>query len=177
MSFCSEKLKEKCRNPKFCYSCNRIRDKVEVDKYHVCEDCHKDSKGIPRRLPIVTLLNGKTYFLDERLKEIRNTANPFDTRKLINIEEFLQLPNRKKEKYQHLIKIGDREFEDYTLDVGIFDNYDFIDEKGINRGLNFICDECERRPSKVIGTGDSREPKFCFNCFEEININSLFVIQ
>ena len=176
MYFCPKKLKENCRNPKFCYSCNRIRDKIEVDKYHVCGDCHKGSEGIPRRLPIVTLLNGKTYFVDERLKEIRNTENPIDAKKLINIEEFMKLPDKLKEKYQHLIGIGDGEFEDYTLDIGIFENYEFIDQKGIDRGLIFICDECERKPSKVIGTGDSREPKFCFYCFEEVNINSVFVM-
>ena len=32
----------------------------------------------PNRLPTVTLDNGKTYFIDERLKQLRNTVNPHD---------------------------------------------------------------------------------------------------
>ena len=35
--------------------------------------------GCPRRLPTITLKNGKTYFIDERLRELRNVNNPFDT--------------------------------------------------------------------------------------------------
>jgi hypothetical protein len=33
--------------------------------------------NMPRRLPIVTL-NGVDYFLDERLRQLRNTENPSD---------------------------------------------------------------------------------------------------
>jgi hypothetical protein len=32
----------------------------------------------PRRLPKVRLDNGKTYFIDERLKQLRNVKNPHD---------------------------------------------------------------------------------------------------
>lgn len=32
----------------------------------------------PNRLPTVTLDNGKTYFIDERLKQLRNTENPHE---------------------------------------------------------------------------------------------------
>ena len=31
-----------------------------------------------RRLPMITLGNGKTYFIDERLKQLRNIKNPHD---------------------------------------------------------------------------------------------------
>ena len=31
-----------------------------------------------RMLPTVTLDNGKTYFIDERLKQLRNVKNPHD---------------------------------------------------------------------------------------------------
>lgn len=37
----------------------------------------KTSKG-PRMLPIVTLSNGKTYFIDDRLRQLRNVINPHD---------------------------------------------------------------------------------------------------
>jgi len=33
--------------------------------------------NMPRRLPIVTV-NGKKYFLDERLRQLRNVSNPSD---------------------------------------------------------------------------------------------------
>ncbi len=32
----------------------------------------------PRMLPMVTLSNGKTYFIDERLNQLRNIKNPHD---------------------------------------------------------------------------------------------------
>jgi len=32
----------------------------------------------PRMLPKVTLSNGKTYFIDERLRQLRNVQNPHD---------------------------------------------------------------------------------------------------
>jgi hypothetical protein len=72
-----KKLKEFCRNPNFCIACFRIK-KDHVDEYHVCEECRKGSDGMPRRLPTITLDNGKTYFIDERLKQLRNVRNPHD---------------------------------------------------------------------------------------------------
>ena len=32
----------------------------------------------PHRLPTITLDNGKNYFIDERLKQLRNIENPHD---------------------------------------------------------------------------------------------------
>lgn len=32
----------------------------------------------PRKLPTVTLENGKTYYIDERLRQLRNVKNPND---------------------------------------------------------------------------------------------------
>ena len=37
----------------------------------------KTTKG-PRMLPMVTLSNGKTYFIDDRLRQLRNIFNPHD---------------------------------------------------------------------------------------------------
>lgn len=37
----------------------------------------KTSKG-PRKLPRVTLSNGKMYFIDERLNQLRNVKTPYD---------------------------------------------------------------------------------------------------
>jgi hypothetical protein len=44
---------------------------------------NKESPGTietqgPRMLPMVTLSNGKTYFIDERLNQLRNIKNPHD---------------------------------------------------------------------------------------------------
>lgn len=33
---------------------------------------------LPRMLPTVTLDNGKTYFIDERLRQMRNVKDPLD---------------------------------------------------------------------------------------------------
>jgi len=37
-----------------------------------------DIGKMPRMLPTITLDNGKTYFVDERLKQLRNVLNPHD---------------------------------------------------------------------------------------------------
>ena len=37
-----------------------------------------DEAKMPRMLPTVTLDDGKTYFVDERLKQLRNVLNPHD---------------------------------------------------------------------------------------------------
>jgi hypothetical protein len=71
-------LKKRGKNPKFCIACFRVRKRVKVDEYHVCLDCRRGSTGMPRRLRAVTLKNGKTYFVDDRLRELRNIHNPCD---------------------------------------------------------------------------------------------------
>ena len=38
-----------------------------------------DAGKMPRMLPTVTLDDGKTYFVDERLKQLRNVLNPNDS--------------------------------------------------------------------------------------------------
>ncbi len=34
--------------------------------------------GRPRKLPKIKMENGKTYFVDERLRQLRNVQNPHD---------------------------------------------------------------------------------------------------
>lgn len=43
-----------------------------------CQYCKFTGKPTPRMLPTVTLDNGKTYFVDARLREMRNVKNPHD---------------------------------------------------------------------------------------------------
>jgi rRNA maturation endonuclease Nob1 len=73
-----KEIRARCRNPKFCIACFRIQDKVKVDEHHVCKSCRNDSVGMPRKLQVVTLKNGESYFVDNRLRQLRNILNPHD---------------------------------------------------------------------------------------------------
>jgi len=73
----TEELKERCKDATFCVVCLARRSHVKVDE-HLCEDCQNDETVRPRRLPKMTLKNGKTYFVDNRLRELRNVDNPYD---------------------------------------------------------------------------------------------------
>ena len=73
-----KELEKRCKNPQFCIACFRVRKCLKVDEHHVCLDCRKGSNGMPRRLPAITLKNGKTYFVDDRLRELRNIHDPCD---------------------------------------------------------------------------------------------------
>ena len=73
-----KEMKERCKDPRFCIVCFQTRDNVRVDEQHVCLGCRNGSVGTPRQLPAVTLKNGKTYFVDERLRQLRNVHNPHD---------------------------------------------------------------------------------------------------
>jgi len=88
--FNSEEMNRRCRNPNFCIVCFRIRNNVKVDEHHVCGECRKGSKGsygMPRRLPVITLKNGKSYFVDNRLRELRNIHKPYDS---LDFRELMQ---------------------------------------------------------------------------------------
>ena len=76
--FNQKELKERCKDPRFCMVCFRTRKNVSVDAHHVCLDCRNGSVGMPRQLPAVTLENGRTYFVDGRLRQLRNVHNPHD---------------------------------------------------------------------------------------------------
>jgi len=76
--FDHKQFEKLCKDAAFCIVCHRKRNDVEVDDHHVCKECRKGTDGMPRRLPVVTLDNGKTYFIDERLKQLRNVINPHD---------------------------------------------------------------------------------------------------
>jgi len=78
MYFDHDKLEKLCKDPTFCIVCQQNRGIDNVDRCHVCKECRKGTDGIPRRLPTVTLKNGKTYFVDERLRQLRNVINPHD---------------------------------------------------------------------------------------------------
>jgi hypothetical protein len=76
--FDKKELERRCKNPQFCIACFRVQEHVKVDEQHICQECRKGSTGMPRRLPAVTLKNAKTYFVDDRLRELRNIHDPCD---------------------------------------------------------------------------------------------------
>ena len=76
--FNQKELKKLCKDPRFCLVCFRKRDYVTVDEHHVCLKCRNGSIGDPGQLPAVTLKNGKTYFFDKKLRQLRHVHNPHD---------------------------------------------------------------------------------------------------
>jgi len=61
-----------CNDPFLCGFCLTRKRDIQG---HACDECLKVS---PRRLPIVTLKDGKQYFFDKRLRQLRNIKNPHD---------------------------------------------------------------------------------------------------
>ena len=58
-----------------CMDLNRGKAKEAL---RLLKNTKQDVGKMPRMLPTVTLDNGKTYFVDERLKQLRNVLNPHD---------------------------------------------------------------------------------------------------
>lgn len=69
-------IKDPCKEPGVCIVCLQTRDKI--DHHQVCRKCRKGSHGNPNRLPAVTLKNGRTYFIDLRLRQLRHVHNPHE---------------------------------------------------------------------------------------------------
>jgi len=74
----AKETKRRCKNPRFCIACFRVRKPAKVGEHNVCHDFLRPSTGTPKRLRAITLENGKTYFVDDRLRELRNIRNPCD---------------------------------------------------------------------------------------------------
>ena len=53
-------------------------ERRKISQKEIDEAIKATKSGYPRVLPVVTLKNKKTYFIDERLKELRNINNPCD---------------------------------------------------------------------------------------------------
>ena len=74
-----KELKRQCKDPRFCIVCLQTRDNVRVDEHHVCLDCRNGSISNPGKLPAVTLEDGKTYFFDKMLRQLRHVHDPHDS--------------------------------------------------------------------------------------------------
>ena len=70
--FIIEVLKKICRDPHVCGFC--LRPSTHIDG-HLCPTC---KTIMPRRLPVTSVGDGKLYFFDKRLRELRNIRDPTD---------------------------------------------------------------------------------------------------
>ena len=58
--------------------CMELTQEKAKEALRLLKNSKPDTGKMPRMLPTVTLDNGKTYFVDERLKQLRNVLNPHD---------------------------------------------------------------------------------------------------
>ena len=58
--------------------CMNLTRKKAKKTLRLLKNGKPDPGKMPRMLPTVTLDDGKTYFVDERLKQLRNVLNPHD---------------------------------------------------------------------------------------------------
>ncbi len=58
--------------------CMELTQEKAKEALRFLKNAKSDTGEMPRMLPTVTLDNGKTYFVDERLKQLRNVLNPHD---------------------------------------------------------------------------------------------------
>ena len=58
--------------------CIKLAQEKAKEALRQLKNVKPDTGKMPRMLPTVTLDDGKTYFVDERLKQLRNVLNPHD---------------------------------------------------------------------------------------------------
>ena len=81
----------------------------------------------------------------------------------------MALPNTEKVNYINRVYPDPNDKSDYQdYDIGVFTPYDFNFTNGA------CCEECHKTGIDLIGTSDTREPKFCFKCYADINKDSEF---
>ncbi len=88
--------------------------------------------------------------------DIVKSFNP-DTPPPTKIEEFMKLPDEEKEKYWLRIEDGNE-----------------FDIKTFSGPSHMLCEMCGER-TRLIGTSDTREPKFCFKHYALLNKDSEFI--
>ena len=108
----------------------------------------KTSKG-PRMLPRVTLSNGKTYFIDERLNQLRNIKNPSDY-----IDDYWDVLNR--EDFEKVRRCEDLFTQFITVSCGQCNKTLFNGTEQQAKRLIIYCADCASEgsePPKKTGTG------------------------
>ena len=94
----------------------------------------KTDKG-PRMLPRVTLSNGKTYFIDERLNQMRNIKNPSDY-----IDDYLDVLNR--EDFEKVRRREDLFTQFITVSCGQCNKTLFTGTEQQAKRLIIYCADC-----------------------------------
>jgi hypothetical protein len=90
----------------------------------------------PRMLPRVTLTNGKTYFIDERLNQLRNIKNPFDF-----IDDYMNVLDRDD---ADKVKWGLHRFTDFiTISCGKCRKTLFSGTEKQAKRLIIYCTDCD----------------------------------
>lgn len=100
------------------------------------KEMHKiiETQG-PRMLPRVTLSNGKTYFIDERLNQLRNINNCHDY--IDNYRDVLDPDD------QDRVKCCEHLFTDFiTVSCGVCRKTLFTGTRKQAKGLIIYCTDC-----------------------------------
>ena len=79
---------------------------------------------------------------------------------LIGIYDFIKLYDEQKVSYIQITYPAGKDEQAEEYDFGVFENVD--------------CELCDAKNVKGYGTSDSREPKFCRDCFISISKDTEF---
>jgi hypothetical protein len=86
----------------------------------------------------------------------------------MKIAEFMQLSNEDKEKYfLRVFPSASNKADFVEHDVMVFAAEEVKD-------FGMTCEICGKEDAELIGTSDSREPKFCMEHYADINATSEF---
>ena len=104
---------------------------------------------------------------------------PKDEKRVLHIEEFMELPPDEKAKYINRYYPDGKALPGYCeyhdLDVK---EYDMSKEYFNRPGSFWECEECGASLvalGKAMGTGDTHDPMFCFDSYRKINEDSDFI--
>lgn len=92
-----------------------------------------------------------------------------DRIEILDVVDFMKLQDSKKENCVNLVPCNKdvKLSECNDFDVKVFKAKNLMFPNG--------CDSCDVLEEKFIGTGDPREPNFCYRHYEEVNKDSIFI--
>ncbi len=147
-----------------------------------CDSCHKVFTGEKYQDKTGNMFVCQDCF--DRWNDGLYYKEPLD--KPLSITEFMKLPdNVKTDYFNRIFPSGEENKTDYfDHDIGIFSAHEYTDMscevcRGITEGWIFNADQYSptgEKHEKFIGTGDSREPKYCFTHYAEVNKTSDFIL-
>ena len=104
----------------------------------------------PRMLPRVTLSNGETYFIDERLNQLRNIKNPHDY-----IDDYLEVLDR--EDFDKVRMRGHLFTKFITVQCGICEKVLFSGTEQQAKRLIIYCTDCASDGDDSTGKQPKRD--------------------